>query len=62
MLIGWASVMKLLYFAVESETAAPVRRLILGPNRIDTIVINYPVYGEKIFDITNIKIILAAGP
>lgn len=61
-LIDWASVMKSLHSTVESETAAPVQRLIPGPNRIDAVVIDHPVYGEKMFDTTNVKIILAAGP
>ena len=61
-LIDWASVMKSLHSAVESETAAPVRRLIPGPNRVDAVVIDHPVYGEEMFDTTNVKIILAAGP
>jgi len=53
--------MKLLYFAVEPETAAPVRWLILGTNRVDTVVIDYPVHREEILEIIDIKIILAAG-
>jgi len=61
-LIDWTCVMKSLHSAVESETTAPVRRLIPGPNRVDAVVIDHPVHGEEIFDTTNVKIILAAGP
>lgn len=61
-LIDWTSVMKSLHSAVESETAAPVRRLIPGTNRVDAVVIDHPVHGEEILNTTNVKIILAAGP
>ena len=61
-LIDWTSIMKLLHSAVESETAAPVRRLVPGTNRVDAVVIDHPVHGEEMLDTTNVKIILAAGP
>ena len=61
-LIDWTSVMKSLRSVVEPETAAPVRRLIRGTNRVDAIVIDDPVHREEILDTTNVQIILAAGP
>lgn len=61
-LIEWTSVMKSLPSAVESETVAPVRRLIRATNRVDAVVIDHPVRGEEVLDTTNMQIILAAGP
>ncbi len=54
--------MKSLHSAVESETVAPVRRLVPGTNRVDAVVIDHPVHGEEMLNTTNVKIILAAGP
>ncbi len=53
--------MKLLYSVIELEIVAPIRRLIPKINRVDIIIIDYPVYREEILDIIDIKIILAAG-
>lgn len=38
-----------------------MRRLISRINRVNTVVIDYPVYKEETLDITDIKIILVVG-
>lgn len=62
LLIDWASVISSLRTAVESETTAPVRRLIPGAGQVDAVVIENAVNGEEIIDTTDMKIILAVGP
>ncbi len=53
--------MKLSYFIIKLETIAPVRRFISRINRVNIIIIDYPVYREEILNIIKVKIILAAG-